>query len=179
MPHHGSYFGMTSCVQHMCAMVWTSKKKNIYIPSQPTLQAYIGHVYAKPATWRQVFYIDLWTKHISGIGYWENHHYSYLEAQRDMKLAVTALYSPFVSIMLYDFIFWLNHMVQEQNKTKQNCQGGQPLHQHFGVERPECCGYSLNEIFQGLSSRKIVKYNDLAGNLFKNLLGKRRPKIVL
>ena len=58
---------------------------------------------------------------------------------------------------------------KSKTKNKLNCQGGQPLHQHFGVERPECCGYSLNEIFQGLSSRKIVKYNGLAGNLFKNL----------
>ena len=65
--------------------------------------------------------------------------------------------------------------MQEQNKTNNNlnCQGGQPLHQHFGIERPECSGYSLNQVFQGLSGREMVKYDGLAGNLLENLPGKR------
>ena len=61
---------------------------------------------------------------------------------------------------------------QEQNQSKLDCQGGQSLHQHFGIERPECCRNSLNEIFQGLSSGKIVKYNGLTGNLFEIFLAK-------
>ena len=50
------------------------------------------------------------------------------------------------------------------------------LHQHFGIERPECSGYSLNQVLQGLSGREIVKYDGLAGNLLENVPGERRPK---
>ena len=74
------------------------------------------------------------------------------------------------SFFLFFFLIVEIKAVQEQNKTKiDETVMVASLCISILALNDQCCCYSLNEVFQSLSGRKIVKDD---GNLLENLLGK-------